>query len=149
MSRQNSQTAAQKRPPVIICVDDDHVIRTLYWQNLSLQGYRCMPCESAEAALEAVRQLPVSLAILDYDMPAVTGAELARQLRDLQPKLPIVLVSGRIDLESLDLEIFDEVHCKGSSPAMVYSAVASLLSRRRHHASGRHKRRSGARQRKR
>jgi DNA-binding response OmpR family regulator len=70
------------RWPIVICADDDHAIRALYWHSLWSQGYRCMTCESADAVLEAVRQFPVDLAILDYDMPNPdwrrTGAEMAR-----------------------------------------------------------------------
>src|SRR6202021_2440881 len=94
------------RPPIVLWVDDDHAIRTLYWQSLWSQGYLCMTCESADAALEAVRQLPVAVAILDYDMPTVTGTELAQKLRAMQPDLPILLMSGKTDLRNLDLEDF-------------------------------------------
>jgi len=131
MSQLNSANAQPATPPIVICVDDDHAVRTLYWQCLWSQGYRCLPCESAEAAFEAVRQLPVSLAILDYDMPGATGGELARKLRAMRPALPILLMSGRVDLEGLDLEHFDEVHFKNSSLSTVFSAIASLLKDRR------------------
>ena len=130
MSQPTPAHSQLTRPPIVICVDDDHAMRTLYWQSLWSQGYRCMACESADAALEAVRQLPVALAILDYDMPTVTGAELARKLRDMRPDLPILLMSGRTDLRDLDLENFDEICCKSSPFSSFFCAIATLLSGR-------------------
>jgi len=64
-------------------------------------------------------------------MPGATGGELARKLRAMRPALPILLMSGRVDLEGLDLEHFDEVHFKNSSLSTVFSAIASLLKDRR------------------
>ena len=49
----------------------------------------------------------------------------------MRPALPILLMSGRVDLEGLDLEHFDEVHFKNSSLSTVFSAIASLLKDRR------------------
>jgi DNA-binding NtrC family response regulator len=118
------------RPPIVLCVDDDHAIRILYWQSLWSQGYLCMTCESADAALEAVRQLPVAVAILDYDMPTVTGTELAQKLRAMQPDLPILLMSGRTDLRNLALEDFDEVCCKSSPISEFFCAVSTLAKGR-------------------
>jgi DNA-binding response OmpR family regulator len=79
-----SDRAMTHGPPIIVCVDDDHSLRALCWLNLWFQGYRCMPCESAEAALEAVRLLPVALAILDFEMPGMTGSDLAKSFRTLR-----------------------------------------------------------------
>jgi len=115
--------------PIVLCVDDNHTLRSLYWHVLSANGYRCIACESAAAALEAVRLLPVSVVTLDYDMPGQNGAELARSIREIRPAMPIMLVSGNAGLSSEDLSQFDHVWEKGVPNVCFFHRVAELSGR--------------------
>ncbi|HRD29038.1 MAG TPA: response regulator, partial [Caulobacter sp.] len=45
---------------------------------------------------------PVDLLIVDYAMPVMTGAEVARSALALQPTLPILFVSGYAETEALE-----------------------------------------------
>lgn len=117
--------------PIVVCVDDDHSLRILYWQSLSLQGYRCIPCESPEAVLQTVKMLPVALVVVDFEMPVMTGAELAGALRAIRPKLPILLMSGRSDFAQEDLKHIDRVCQKGSAASSFFEAIAALIKNAR------------------
>ena len=101
------------REPVILCVDDDHSILALYYARFSLDGYRCVPCESLGAATAMVHVVPVALAVLDYDVPGTNGVEIARCLRAIRPSIPLVLNSSNLAVCKEDINIFDAVHTKG------------------------------------
>jgi CheY-like chemotaxis protein len=59
-------------------------------------GYEPVGFTSSVAALDAFREQPqrFDLIVTDEAMPEITGTELARQIRQLAPAIPIILVSG-------------------------------------------------------
>jgi CheY-like chemotaxis protein len=79
-------------------VDDDESIVFLMTRLLERQGYQVSGFTDARQALAALRADPVQfdLAVTDYNMPGMSGLDLARALREVQPNLPIALASGYI-----------------------------------------------------
>lgn len=130
------QTVRWEEMPVVLSVDDDHRLLFLYWQSFGRQGFRCIPCATGEAAMEALRMLPVSLVTLDFDMPGRNGAELAREIRKVRPELPILLVSATT-LDNVDIAgCFDRVHPKGVSAWKLFASMHELLKPRRSRQEG-------------
>jgi signal transduction histidine kinase/ActR/RegA family two-component response regulator len=80
----------------ILFVDDEAVLATLGKQVLDRLGYRVTALTSPLAALAAVRAEPdkFDLVITDLSMPVMDGAKLGTELRQLQPRLPIILTTG-------------------------------------------------------
>jgi two-component system, cell cycle sensor histidine kinase and response regulator CckA len=62
-------------------------------------GYEVEALTSSTAALESFIRHPqrYDLAIVDLTMPQMTGVELARELLQIRPSLPIILSSGSAD----------------------------------------------------
>ncbi|EPR39886.1 PAS/PAC sensor hybrid histidine kinase [Desulfovibrio sp. X2] len=60
-------------------------------------GYAVTPARDAHEALDALARTerPFDVVITDYDMPEVDGVEFARNLAQIAPGLPVVMVSGR------------------------------------------------------
>nr|WP_287410560.1 ABC transporter substrate binding protein [Pseudodesulfovibrio sp.] len=83
----------------ILFVEDDHDQLHTTPRLLETMGCRVVALDNAEAAAAMVSNGPNSfdLVITDYDMPDVSGTQLAAQLADIEPNLPIILVSGRED----------------------------------------------------
>jgi two-component system cell cycle sensor histidine kinase/response regulator CckA len=85
----------------VLYVDDEYAIIFLMKRLLERQGYLVSgytdPCE----ALAVVRANPelFDLAVTDFNMPGMSGLELARALRDVRGDLPVVLASGYITEE--------------------------------------------------
>jgi PAS domain S-box-containing protein len=80
-----------------ILVVDDEVFQTDMSKHLlGLLGYRVEACNRAGEALDLFRKAPEAfdLVITDMVMPDMTGDELARQLLQLRPDLPIILCTG-------------------------------------------------------
>ena len=80
----------------ILVVEDEDAIRQVAVRVLSRQGYTVIAANNGEAALSEARALgrPVDLLLTDMVMPGMTGPELAKQLRVLQPDLRVLFTSG-------------------------------------------------------
>jgi PAS domain S-box-containing protein len=85
----------------ILYIDDDEAIVFLMTRLLERQGYRVSGYTDARAALAAVRAEPdaFDLAVTDYNMPGMSGLEVARALREIRADLPVALASGYITEE--------------------------------------------------
>ena len=81
---------SKKRPSVLI-VDDDGdirtVVRTLIEQENTFDIYEA---ENGETALDIVYKEQPQLIILDYMMPGMTGADVAKAIRTLAPNARII-----------------------------------------------------------
>ncbi|MFB3818355.1 MAG: response regulator [Candidatus Methylomirabilales bacterium] len=79
---------------VIICTDNQGVIEAV-GRSIAGEAGRVSACESGMELLAAVRALAADLVVLDLDTPGMNGLLLVSAVQQLQPKLPIVAVSGR------------------------------------------------------
>jgi PAS domain S-box-containing protein len=86
-------TAAAK----ILVVDDDAEVRALLSDMLPALGYVAEFQADGSGALAALEQGAPDLMILDFAMPGMNGAEVARAARLRHPDLKIVLASGYAD----------------------------------------------------
>lgn len=70
----------------ILVADDDEIARCLLVENLKSWGYAPITCPDGQAALEALRKPTApQIAILDWNMPGLSGVEICRRLRESQP----------------------------------------------------------------
>lgn len=85
----------------VLYVDDEEAIIFLMKRLLERQGFRVSGYTDAGEALAAVRSNPdqFDLAVTDYNMPGMSGLELARALKEIRADLPVVLASGYITEE--------------------------------------------------
>jgi CheY-like chemotaxis protein len=92
-----------RRQRHIICVDDDEVIVYITTRALERLGYRATGFLSATAALETFRSTPgeFDAIITDLNMPGMTGPELALEVRQVRPEMPLLLTSGCIRAEDI------------------------------------------------
>ena len=85
----------------ILVVDDDRKIADSLCSILELAGHEAMATYAAEEALELVGVLQPNLVIADVVMPGKTGIELASELRNTHPQIPLILLSGNAGTEEL------------------------------------------------
>src|SRR6185312_3874527 len=87
----------------VLLVDDDSAVREVTAGILQDLGYRVVEAGSGGAALEVLeRQSEIDLLLVDFAMPGMNGAEVAREVRARRPGLPILFVTGYADTEALD-----------------------------------------------
>jgi CheY-like chemotaxis protein len=81
----------------ILIVDDEPLMVHTMAGILELYGHEVAQARSGAEALDLARQAPLHCAISDMRMPGMSGLELARGLRSLEPGLPVVLMSAYVD----------------------------------------------------
>ena len=89
----------------ILIVDDDADIAELIQLRLRAKGHKTLlVTNSAEALDLVIRQGAPDVAVLDVDMPGLTGMDLLTRLRDelKDPNLPAVFLSGRVKPEDIE-----------------------------------------------
>jgi PAS domain S-box-containing protein len=86
----------------LLIVDDDDDVRAFLAESLEGLGCTVVSAASGAQGLEALRESRPDLALIDYAMPGMNGAEVARAARDLHPDLPIVFVTGYAESEQLE-----------------------------------------------
>ena len=91
-----SSSAHDLSGQTIIVVDDDGDVATVAANYLEAQGAEVAISIDPQDALEAVRDDPDawSAVITDYDMPQMTGGDLAEKVREASPTMPIILVTA-------------------------------------------------------
>lgn len=79
----------------ILIVDDDKYISLLLYNFLDDEGYVCETAESGLEALDKVREgNTYDMVLLDFVMPKMNGLEFLAAARELQPDLPVMMISG-------------------------------------------------------
>jgi FixJ family two-component response regulator len=93
----NGEHAGSAKPAgTVLVVDDDVHILALTGEMLRLAGYRVLKANIAsEADLIFERNAAeIDLLLSDVQMPSLSGPELALRLRQRNPRLPVVFMSG-------------------------------------------------------
>ncbi len=78
----------------ILVIDDDPDVRSFLTESLFSLGYEGIARDDGPAALAELDQINPDAIILDFAMPGMNGAEVARQVRQRRPEFPIVFASG-------------------------------------------------------
>ena len=100
-ARRVSYARVQTGSPRILYLDDDESLVFLVERLLKRRGYRVTAHTQQEAALQALRADPAAfdLVLTDYNMPGMSGLDVAREVQAIRPELPVAVTSGFIDEE--------------------------------------------------
>lgn len=94
---------------MILVVDDDPLVRSAIARALTELGYKVREAADGVEALAALGEDPLSLVILDYVMPGMDGADVAREIAALDPDLPVIFSTGHAALRALRAAAGDDV----------------------------------------
>lgn len=85
-------------PPHILYLDDDDTLVFLVRRLLERRGYRVTALTSQTEAIDAVRASPngFQLLLTDFNMPGMSGLEVAKAVLEINPQLPVAVASGYI-----------------------------------------------------
>ncbi len=86
--------------PLVICVDDDEPMLATVVRCLKREPFDLRPTLSASEALGWIVADEVAVLISDYDMPEMTGAQLAGHARRIRPETTRILLTGKRSLET-------------------------------------------------
>ena len=81
----------------ILLVDDDFAVRTVCRAVLERDGFTVHEADCADSAqsIWATHRQSIDLLVTDHDMPGMNGLQLVDKLRESNPELKVLLISGR------------------------------------------------------
>lgn len=85
---------AELAAPMILVVDDDKNQRNMLAFALRDRGYEVAAAESGAQALELAKAKSFAAAVCDIMMPGVNGVDTLKQLKALQPRLPVIMATA-------------------------------------------------------
>lgn len=114
----------------ILVVDDESGVRDAFEEMLVDLGHDVLTASTGEAGLDLVRNDPPHVVITDLSMPGMGGLEAFRQIRLLDPKLPVIIMTGRgtmdTAIEATKLGAFD-YQLKPFEPEAMLGAIDRAL----------------------
>ena len=89
--RKEGVSSMEKR---VLVVDDDQVIGKSFERVLTNKGYRVDTALSGREAFEKYAGADFDMVFTDLKMPGQDGLEVARRIKEMNPWLPVVVVTG-------------------------------------------------------
>lgn len=97
----------------LLVVDDEHDLLELLVRRLQRKGYEVDSADTAEDALELLKNTDYDVAVYDIRLPKMDGIELLRETKLLQPETEILMLTGHgtIDtaIEAMKIGAFDYI----------------------------------------
>src|SRR5688500_16827420 len=87
---------ARSAPPYVLIVDDDPDIRQALGDMLQAEGYGVHAAATGTEAIAQARQVFYGAVLLDIGLPDVDGHAVLRSLREVDPTLPVIILTGYV-----------------------------------------------------
>jgi CheY-like chemotaxis protein len=113
---------------LILCIADDQAILRYEQALLERSGYAVLTAMSAEQALRLVTMCECDAVLLDYEMPVISGYEVASQIKNVNPDLIIILLSSS-EVPTHALVLVDAVVPKLDASQQLLPVIAELCAR--------------------
>jgi CheY-like chemotaxis protein len=113
--------------PVLLCIDDEPT--GLMFRRLMLEsaGYQVRTATSGLEGLQLLHNEQIDAVVLDYYMPGLDGCQVARRMRQVRPRVPILLLSAYVYLPEEVLSLVDAHITKGQPVDLLLTELADLL----------------------
>ena len=96
---ENNEEEKDENKEVILFVDDNKFARDKIKKIYEQSNYKVFTSNSGKDALSKLKNLNISLLVTDLNMPIMNGVELIRKVNEDIPNLPIIVMSGREDID--------------------------------------------------
>ncbi len=116
----------------VLIVDENASLANLLRQELEAESYRVEVLLDGETALAALRQKRFDLVILELNLPRLDGLQLIRRVRPERPRMPMMVLASRCQVEDKVLALqsgADDFLSKPFSFAELLARVQVLLRR--------------------
>lgn len=122
-----------RKNTTVLCIDDDEMGLRIRKLLLEAQHYIVLTAPSGQEGLALLQSHSVDAVVLDYQMPTMNGAEVARSIRQKFPDLPIVMLSGYPeDIPEDALRLVNAFLTKGGTPEQLFITISSALNGAQH-----------------
>jgi CheY-like chemotaxis protein len=129
--REESDAPGAPLAATVLVVDDDPDVRKFLVETLDTLGYHVLEAEDGYAGLSLFAKSSPHLVIVDYAMPGLSGAEMARELRLRRPDLPILFASGYAETAAIEavLDANTAILKKPFDVGRFHEAIIELLGK--------------------
>jgi CheY-like chemotaxis protein len=114
--------------PKVLCVDDDAAFRELYRTLLESYGYEVVVAENGSYALRAFNSSSPDAVVLDHEMPAMNGSEVAAAMKSINPRVPIIMVSGSKSVVEEVPQFVDAAIGKGCDVSLLLDKLQLMVA---------------------
>jgi CheY-like chemotaxis protein len=133
LAQQHNLLHGKERMSATILLIDDNAVQAATRQTiLKRAGYFVIAVLSPQRALEQLRNndFPesIDLILTDHLMPAMTGSEFVSQLREFQPNIPVLVISGMAEAEDEYRDLGAEFRLKPLLPDNLLASVHRLIN---------------------
>jgi two-component system, cell cycle sensor histidine kinase and response regulator CckA len=121
----------------ILVVDDEDAVRAVVTRTLQAEGYEVLRAREGREALQELEEIggAVDLVITDLVMPGVGGMQLARELAQRYPNLPLIWMSGHPREKEFPRELpgkYQAFLMKPVAPDVLLDTTARVLEQTKH-----------------
>ncbi|MEZ4238364.1 MAG: sigma-54 dependent transcriptional regulator [Myxococcota bacterium] len=128
-------------PSTVLVVDDDEANRVTMERILLREGYRVVHADSGRAAMEGLREHQVDLVLTDLKMPGMSGIDLLKAARKVDPDVEVVVMTAYGTVESAVEAMKEGAYDFVSKPLKrleLVSTIAKALEKRMLQVENRH-----------
>jgi CheY-like chemotaxis protein len=119
----------ESKTATVLCIDDEQTALQLRQNLLESAGYRVLAAKSGALGIKSFKSEPVDAVILDYWMADMNGLQVAREIRKINPSIPIIILSAYGELLDESLGIADLWIRKGEEdPQYLLNRLEQLLN---------------------
>ncbi len=115
----------------ILVVDDDENVREVLADLLLLEGHEVFLADDGEKAIHLFQEKKPDLIITDLGMPGISGWEVSRQAKAMQPEIKVIVISGwgaTLEKDQLERNYVDQVLPKPFHLDQVKNTIAEVMS---------------------
>jgi two-component system NtrC family response regulator len=84
----------------LLFIDDEQTFLKYLAKRMMLEGFEVTTTFSGEEGVAAAAKQPFDVAVVDLQMPGIDGIEVQKLLKDLQPELPCIVLTGHGSVEN-------------------------------------------------
>jgi len=88
-----------KKKVNILVAEDEADLREILKVTLEQEGYGAILASDGDEAIKKIEEKSFQMALIDMKMPGVNGKELVSKIKQINPQVPIVIVTGSPDFK--------------------------------------------------
>jgi CheY-like chemotaxis protein len=127
----NSRHGGRKAPAsfagTVLCIDDEQLQLQLRTMLFEAAGFKVLQARSASLAMEIFRTQQVDAVVMDYWLSGTNGTTIAEEMKRLQPRIPIVMLSGYSSLPGEGAVVDAWLRKAQVEPEEIVNAVKRLI----------------------
>ena len=112
---------------LVLCVDDEAVGLRVRKALLERAGYRVLTAHNGAEGLDVFSREPVEAVVLDYSMPGMHGGEVATEMRQRKPAIPILLLSAYLGVPGDVTSVVNLSMTKGEGAELLLQKLDSFF----------------------